>query len=71
MEEATRFNSFLPNPTFLRLRGRQGPGHSLGGALATLFVADVGEFGVDAGRGLPPGPLFFFPSRTDVRQCVF
>jgi len=28
-------------------------GHSLGGALATLFVADIGEFGIDAGRGLP------------------
>jgi predicted lipase len=28
-------------------------GHSLGGALATLFVADVAEFGVDSGRGLP------------------
>mmetsp|Transcript_18437 Transcript_18437/g.24348 ORF Transcript_18437/g.24348 Transcript_18437/m.24348 type:complete len:794 (-) Transcript_18437:218-2599(-) len=28
-------------------------GHSLGGALATLFVADIGEFGLDAGRGLP------------------
>jgi hypothetical protein len=28
-------------------------GHSLGGALATLFTADLGEFGVDAGRGLP------------------
>ena len=28
-------------------------GHSLGGALATLFTADVGEFGIDAGRALP------------------
>ena len=28
-------------------------GHSLGGALATLFVADIGEFGIDAGRALP------------------
>lgn len=28
-------------------------GHSLGGALATLFAADVAEFGMDAGRGLP------------------
>jgi len=28
-------------------------GHSLGGALSTLFVADVGEYGCDAGRGLP------------------
>jgi hypothetical protein len=28
-------------------------GHSLGGALATLFTADLGEYGVDAGRGLP------------------
>jgi hypothetical protein len=28
-------------------------GHSLGGALATLFVADIGEHGIDAGRGLP------------------
>jgi len=28
-------------------------GHSLGGALATLFAADVGEYGFDAGRGLP------------------
>lgn len=28
-------------------------GHSLGGALSTLFTADVGEYGIDAGRGLP------------------
>lgn len=28
-------------------------GHSLGGALATLFTADIGQFGVDAGRALP------------------
>jgi hypothetical protein len=28
-------------------------GHSLGGALSTLFTADIGEFGIDAGRGLP------------------
>jgi hypothetical protein len=28
-------------------------GHSLGGALATLFVTDIGEFGIDAGRGVP------------------
>jgi hypothetical protein len=28
-------------------------GHSLGGALATLFIADIGEFGIDAGRALP------------------
>lgn len=28
-------------------------GHSLGGALATLFTADIGEFGIDAGRALP------------------
>ena len=28
-------------------------GHSLGGALATLFMADVAEYGMDAGRGLP------------------
>ena len=28
-------------------------GHSLGGALATLFIADIGEHGIDAGRGLP------------------
>jgi len=28
-------------------------GHSLGGALATLFVADVAEYGLDAGRSLP------------------
>ncbi|KAL3762562.1 hypothetical protein ACHAW5_007807 [Stephanodiscus triporus] len=28
-------------------------GHSLGGALATCFVADVAEYGMDAGRGLP------------------
>jgi Lipase (class 3) len=28
-------------------------GHSLGGALATLFTADVGQYGFDAGRGLP------------------
>lgn len=28
-------------------------GHSLGGALATLFTADIGEFGIDAGRSLP------------------
>ena len=28
-------------------------GYSLGGALATLFIADIGEYGIDAGRGLP------------------
>ena len=28
-------------------------GHSLGGALATLFTADIAEYGVDAGRNLP------------------
>lgn len=28
-------------------------GHSLGGALATLFAMDVAEYGLDAGRGLP------------------
>ena len=28
-------------------------GHSLGGALATCFVMDVAQYGVDAGRGLP------------------
>jgi len=28
-------------------------GHSLGGALATSFVMDVAEYGMDAGRGLP------------------
>ena len=28
-------------------------GHSLGGALATCFVTDVAEYGMDAGRGLP------------------
>jgi hypothetical protein len=28
-------------------------GHSLGGALATAFVMDVAEYGMDAGRGLP------------------
>lgn len=28
-------------------------GHSLGGALATLFTADIGQFGIDAGRALP------------------
>jgi len=28
-------------------------GHSLGGALATLFATDVAEYGVDAGRSLP------------------
>ncbi|KAL7540939.1 hypothetical protein ACHAXR_010488 [Thalassiosira sp. AJA248-18] len=28
-------------------------GHSLGGALATCFVMDVAEYGMDAGRGLP------------------
>jgi len=28
-------------------------GHSLGGALATMFVADIAEYGIDAGRGLP------------------
>ena len=27
--------------------------HFLGGALATLFTADIGEFGIDAGRALP------------------
>jgi hypothetical protein len=28
-------------------------GHSLGGALANLFIADIGEYGIDAGRALP------------------
>jgi len=28
-------------------------GHSLGGALATLFTADIAEVGIDAGRSLP------------------
>lgn len=28
-------------------------GHSLGGALATLFTADIAEAGIDAGRALP------------------
>jgi len=28
-------------------------GHSLGGSLATCFVMDVAEYGMDAGRGLP------------------
>jgi len=28
-------------------------GHSLGGALATLFTMDIAEFGIDAGRSLP------------------
>jgi hypothetical protein len=28
-------------------------GHSLGGALATMFIADLGEYGIDAGRALP------------------
>lgn len=28
-------------------------GHSLGGALATLFTADIAEYGIDAGRALP------------------
>ena len=28
-------------------------GHSLGGALATCFVMDLAEYGMDAGRGLP------------------
>lgn len=28
-------------------------GHSLGGALATLFTADIAENGIDAGRSLP------------------
>lgn len=28
-------------------------GHSLGGSLSTLFTADVGEYGIDAGRALP------------------
>ena len=28
-------------------------GHSLGGALSTLFTADVAEYGLDAGRALP------------------
>ena len=28
-------------------------GHSLGGALATCFVMDIAQYGVDAGRGLP------------------
>jgi hypothetical protein len=28
-------------------------GHSLGGALATLFTLDIAEYGIDAGRSLP------------------
>jgi len=28
-------------------------GHSLGGALATLFTADIAEYGIDASRSLP------------------
>ena len=28
-------------------------GHSLGGALATLFTAEIAEYGIDAGRSLP------------------
>jgi len=28
-------------------------GHSLGGALSTLFTADIGQYGIDAGRALP------------------
>lgn len=28
-------------------------GHSLGGALSTLFTTDIAEYGIDAGRGLP------------------
>lgn len=28
-------------------------GHSLGGSLATLFTADIGQYGLDGGRGLP------------------
>lgn len=28
-------------------------GHSLGGALATLFTLDIAEYGIDAGRALP------------------
>ncbi|CAB9496305.1 Lipase class 3 family protein [Seminavis robusta] len=28
-------------------------GHSLGGALSTMFSADIGEYGIDAGRALP------------------
>mmetsp|Transcript_34102 Transcript_34102/g.78719 ORF Transcript_34102/g.78719 Transcript_34102/m.78719 type:complete len:449 (-) Transcript_34102:205-1551(-) len=44
-------------------------GHSLGGALATLFAADVAKGGFDAGRGLPqadPSPPWYERMATTI-----